>query len=62
MKKQIRDFPGSPVIKTLHSGGTGSIPGWGTKIPHATQRGQKNPKHNKKSKSEKTIYTKIPFL
>ena len=24
------------------AGGTGSIPGWGTKIPHATLRGQKN--------------------
>ena len=23
------------------SGGTGSIPGWGTKVPHATLRGQK---------------------
>ena len=22
------------------AGGTGSIPGWGTKIPHAAQRGQ----------------------
>ena len=33
------DFPGSPVVKTLPSnaGGVGSIPGWGAKIPHASQ-------------------------
>ena len=29
-----RDFPGGPMVKT-HAGGTGLIPGWGTKIPHA---------------------------
>ena len=30
------------MVKTLHSnaGGTGSIPGWRTKIPHAVQCGQ----------------------
>ena len=33
--KIIRDFLGSPVVKTLPSnaGGPGSIPGQGTKIP-----------------------------
>ena len=33
------DFPGGPVVKTLPSnaGGAGSIPGRGTKIPHASQ-------------------------
>ena len=33
-----RDFPGGPVVKNLPSntGDVGSIPGWGTKIPHAT--------------------------
>ena len=33
-----RDFPGSPVVKNRPSNaeGTGSIPGQGTKIPHAT--------------------------
>ena len=38
----FRDYPGSPVVKTLPSsvGGTGSILGWGTKILHASQ-----PKH-----------------
>ena len=35
----IRDFPGGPVVKTLpsNSGGAGSIPGQGAKIPHASQ-------------------------
>ena len=34
----LRDFPGSPVVKTSPSnaGGAGSIPGQGAKIPHAT--------------------------
>ena len=27
-----------------NAGGTGSIPGWGTKIPYATQRGLKKKK------------------
>ena len=38
------DFPGGLVVKTLcfHCrGGTGSIPGRGTKIPQAARRGQK---------------------
>ena len=36
------DFPGGPVVKTLrfHGGGLGLIPGQGTKILHAVQRGQ----------------------
>ena len=31
------DFPGDPVVKNLPSsvGDVGSVPGWGTKIPHA---------------------------
>ena len=31
------DFPDGPVVKTprFHAGGTGSIRGWETKIPHA---------------------------
>ena len=38
-----RDFPGGPVVKNLPSsaGDVGSIPGRGTKIPHAT--GQLSP-------------------
>ena len=36
-KVQPGDFPGGPVVRNLPSnaGDTGSIPGWGTKIPHA---------------------------
>ena len=33
-----QDFPGGPEVNT---GSMGSIPGWGTKIPHATRHGQK---------------------
>ena len=42
-KKQNRDFPGGPVVKTLPSNveGAGLIPDWGTKIPHGTKGGQK---------------------
>ena len=34
---RIKDFPGGPVVKTVSSsaGGMGSIPGEGTKVPHA---------------------------
>ena len=36
--KCSRDFPGGPVVKTTPSngGGTGSIPGQGARIPHAS--------------------------
>ena len=32
------DFPSSPVVKNppSNAGDVGSIPGWGTKIPHAS--------------------------
>ena len=47
------DFPGDPVVKNPHSnaGDEGSIPGWGTKIPHAT--GQKLTHSNKDSAQSK---------
>ena len=37
--KKVRDFPGGPVIKNLPAniGDSGSIPGWGAKIPHTWQ-------------------------
>ena len=46
---ELKRFPGGPVVKTLHSnaGGTGSIPGRGTKIPHARQCSQKREKIHK---------------
>ena len=36
-KKNIKDFPGEPVVETSPScaGGEGLIPGQGAKIPHA---------------------------
>ena len=41
--KKKRNFPGTPLIKTpcFHCRGMSSIPGPGTKIPHATRYGQK---------------------
>ena len=38
IESQIWDFPGGPVVENTPSnvGGMGSIPGWGTKMPHAT--------------------------
>ena len=38
------DFPGGPVVKTSPSnaGGAGLIPGWGAKIPHASQPENQN--------------------
>ena len=37
-KPPLRDFPGSPVVKTSPSSaeGVGSLPGWGAKIPGAS--------------------------
>ena len=34
------NLPGGPVIKNLpcNAGDAGSIPGWGTKIPHAVEQ------------------------
>ena len=45
MKKYInkyREFPGSPVVRTLcfHYKELGSVPDWGTEIPHAAQSSQ----------------------
>ena len=39
--KQTWDFAGSPAVKTSTAEGASSIPGWGTKIPHATWCRQK---------------------
>ena len=42
-KIYFRDFPGGPMVKNPPSNArdAGSIPGWGTKIPHAV--GQLSP-------------------
>ena len=53
------DLPGSSVVKTPCSQcrvGTGLIPGWGTKIPHAAQCSLKTFKNNQDpSKTRITI-------
>ena len=47
-KEVCWDFPGGPVFKTwaLNAGGMSSIPSWGTKILHASQKDQKKKKTN----------------
>ena len=44
VKRQPRDFPGGPVVKTSASnaGGAGPIPGQGAKIPHALRPKNQN--------------------
>ena len=52
IKKSKRwEFPGDPVVKTWHlqRHGLDSIPGQGTKIPQATQWGQKIINNNNKN-------------
>ena len=46
-------------LSAANAGGAGSSPGWGTKIPHATQQGQKKP-HKKQNKTDKGTTTKKP--
>ena len=36
-----REFPGSPMVRTLTAKGPGSTPDWATNIPQATWHGQK---------------------
>ena len=44
------DFPGGQWLRlhTSNAGGTSSIPGWGTKIPHAMRHSQKTERKKKK--------------
>ena len=58
-KKDSKDFPGSPVAKTLPSnaGGAGSIPGRGAKIPHALQ--PKNKRMKKMKNKTEAIFKQI---
>ena len=48
------DFPGGPVAKTspFYAGGTGSIPGWGAEISHASWPKIQNKKRKNKQKTE----------
>ena len=36
------DFPSGSVVKTASTGGMDLIPGWGAKLPHATECSQKD--------------------
>ena len=49
-----RDLPGGLAIKTLsfHAGGMGSIPAWGTKIPHVVQYGPEVKKKKRKRRKK----------
>ena len=54
-KKQKREFPGGPMVKTLHfhSEGLGLIPSQGTKILHAKKnRGGRKRKSKKGGKGK----------
>ena len=53
--RNIRVFPGCPVVKTLHFhcwGGAGSIPGQGTKILHGQKTKNNNNNNNKMNKQK----------
>ena len=56
------DFPGSPVVKTplraSTAGGTDSIPGQGTKIPHAAWCGQKIKTKEKEKKGVSIFFSR----
>ena len=45
-----RDIPGGPVVETLPASANdaGLIPGWGVKIPHASQPKKKKNQYIKK--------------
>ena len=40
LKAGPSDFPGGPVVKNspCNAGDSGLIPGWGTKVPHASEK------------------------
>ena len=52
-KDKSWEFPGGPVVRTLHfhCRGPGFNPGWGTKIPQAVRHGQKKQKQKQKQKN-----------
>ena len=64
MTTRMKDFSGSPAVKTLpfHAAGAGSIPGQGAKIPHTTWPINKNIKQkeycNKFNRDFKMVHIK----
>ena len=51
------DFPGGPVIKicTPSAGDMGSVPGWGTEIPHGKKKKKKRKKKKRKKKKRMVL-------
>ena len=58
-----REFPGGPVVRTrcFQCNGPGSIPGRGTKIPQAMQRGPKEKKKKKKERQEVEVIFSLTY-
>ena len=57
---QLETSPGGLVIKISpsNSGGVGSIPGWGVKIPYASQPKNQNIKQKQYCKKKKKKFNK----
>ena len=57
------DFPGGQWLRlhTSNAGGTSSIPGWGTKIPHAMRHSQKTERKKKKKDTCTPMFTAALF-
>ena len=62
-KIKTRDFPGGQRLCAPTAGGVGSIPGQGTRIPHAVWCSQKGKKKGKnKLKLELSYDPTVPLL
>ena len=59
--RYAREFPGSPVVRTLgfHCCGLGSIPGWGTEILQAEA---KTNKQTNKKQGKAPMNVQLPSL
>ena len=59
-----REFPGGPVLRTwcFHCWGLGSILGWGTKIPQASQCSQKKKKKKKGQPRQAVVILYLSLL
>ena len=50
LKKQLKEFPGGPVVGTWHFTAPGSTPGWEAKIAQAMQSSQKKKKREREKR------------
>ena len=57
-----RDFPGGPVVKTSlsNAGGAGSVPGGGTRVPHASWAKKRNIKQKQYCNKFNKDFTRGP--